>query len=103
MASYSFKKDDLDKPKDDTGIKFPKGIRHEKKMIEVERKNNKLHGFSDKEISRKANEVFPGMSFEKFKGSVNSKGTNHGVRTGKRGGTYNERTSKNGTSYRQYF
>ena len=38
MASYSFKKDDLDKPKDDTGIKFPKGIRHEKKMIEVERK-----------------------------------------------------------------
>jgi hypothetical protein len=72
-------------------------------LIGVERKNNKLHGLSDKEISRKANEVFPGMSFEKFKGSVNSKGTNHGVRTGKRGGTYNERTSKNETSYRQYF
>ena len=51
MASYSFKKDDLYKPKDDTGIKFPKGIRHEKKMIEVERKYNKLHGLSDKEIS----------------------------------------------------
>ena len=31
------------------------------------------------------------------------RGKNHGVMTGKRGGTYNERTSKNGTSYRQYF
>ena len=39
MASYSFKKEDLDKPKDDTGLKFPKGIRHEKRMIEEERKN----------------------------------------------------------------
>ena len=97
MASYSFKKDDLDKPNEDTGIKFPKGIRHEKRMIEVERKNNKLHGLSDKEISRKAND------YESYEIGSKIKGTNHGVRTGKRGGTDNERTSKNGTSYRQYF
>ena len=97
MASYSFKKEDLDKPKDDTGIKFPKGIRHDKKMKEVERKNNKLYGLSDKEISRRAND------YESYEIGTKTKGTNHGVRTGARGGTYNERTSKNGTSYRQYF
>ena len=97
MASYSFKKDDLDKPKEDTGIKFPKGIRHDKKMKEVERKNNKLYGLSDKEISRRAND------YESYEIGSKIKGTNHGVRTVKRGGTYNERTSKNGTSYRQYF
>ena len=41
--------------------------------------------------------------YESYEIGSKIKGTNHGVRTGKRGGTYNERTSKNGTSYRQYF
>ena len=94
MASYSFKKEDLDKSKDDTGLKFPKEIRHEKRMIEEERKNNKLHGMSDKEISRRANQY---ESYEL------GKGINHRERRGEKGCRYNQRTSKNGTSYRQYF
>jgi len=100
MASYSFKKEDLDKPKDDTGLKFPKGIRHEKRMIEEERKNNKSYGMSDKEISRRANEY---ESYELPNYENKSKGINHGERRGEKGGRYNQRTSKNGTSYRQYF
>ena len=89
MASYSFKKEDLDKPKDDTGIKFPKGIRHDKKMIEVQRKNNKLYGLSDKEISRRAN------------GEVGQ--ANKNVFYGERGGRYRIRHNKNGEPYRDYF
>ena len=70
MASYSFKKEDLDKSKDDTGLKFPK------------------------EISRRANQY---ESYEL------GKGINHRERRGEKGCRYNQRTSKNGTSYRQYF
>tara|TARA_B100001057_G_C22638701_1_gene867312 strand:+ start:45 stop:317 length:273 start_codon:yes stop_codon:yes gene_type:complete len=90
VASYSFKKEDLDKPKDDTGIKFPKGIRHDKKMIEVQRKNNKLYGLSDKEISRRAN------------GEV-GQANNKNVFYGERGGRYRIRHNKNGEPYRDYF
>ena len=47
-------------------------------MKEVERKNNKLYGLSDKEISRRAND------YESCKIGSKTKGTNHGVRTGAR-------------------
>ena len=43
------------------------------------------------------------IGIERVRVGRGSRGKNHGVMTGKRGGTYNERTSKNGTSYIQYF
>ena len=94
MASYSFKKEDLDKSKDDTGLNFPKGIRHKKRMMEEARKNNKLHGMSYKEISLRANQ---------YESHELGKGINHGERRCEKGFRYNQRTSKFGTSYRQYF
>ena len=89
MASYSFKKEDLSNNKEKTTN--AKGARHDKKMLEIERKNQSM---SDKEISRRANQY---ESYEL------GKGINHGERRGEKGGRYNQRTSKNGTSYRQYF
>ena len=98
MGSYSLKKEDLVNNKEKTTN--AKGARHDKKMIEEQRKNNKLYGMSDKEISQRANEY---ESYELPNYENKSKGINHGERRGEKGGRYNQRTSKNGTSYRQYF
>lgn len=59
-------------------------------MKEVERKNNKLYGLLDKEISRRAN------------GEV-GQANNRNVFYGERGGRYRISYNKNGEPYRDYF
>ena len=98
MATYSFKKEDLQDNKAPT-FKNIKGARQQKKELEEQRKNNKL--MSEEEIRKRAKDQH--QSYELPNNGNKTKGINHGERRGEKGGRYNQRTSKDGNSYRQYY
>ena len=84
MATYSFKKNDLDHPKE----KVPMG---------------KLMPTGVHVVDKETGEILYTPKVNSSNSSRSSKGTNHGERRGEKGGRYNQRTSKNGKSYRQYY
>ena len=96
MSTYSFKKEDLDNPKEKTGKLAPVG-----NFVVKSSRTKTKELKQDWEISNKPN----GHTDWDYlsKGDIKNKGINQGQRRGERGGRYNQRVSKNGTTYRQYF
>jgi len=84
MATYNFKKEDLDNSKEEvpTGKLMPTGVHV---------------------VDKETLEILYTPKAGSSKNTESSKGINHGERRGEKGGRYNQRTSKNGKSYRQYF
>ena len=97
MSSYSFKKEDLVNNKEKTTN--AKGARHYEKELKKERERPPV--LQDWELSNKPT----GHKdwYDLSSPESNTKGINHGERRGEKGGRYNQRTSKKGISYRQYF
>ena len=98
MATYRYKKDDLKDNKEKT-LKNIKGARQYEKELKKERERPPFvqdWELSDKPTGHKDWYDLPSPE-------SNTKGINHGERRGEKGGRYNQRTSKKGTSYRQYF